>query len=734
MKIPLILYIISVFQVDYDTAYTMPTVDVTEHRQGISLEKTASPSITINEYQLNSHGITNQKSLSGIVPGLHIPDYGASLTSTIYLRGFGSRMENPALGMYIDDFPVADKNMYDFDWDGIRSVTLLRGPQAMLYGRNAMAGALSIQTLSSADLDGIRVSAEYGTANSIRTGITIPAGNHLINATFRHTDGYFMNECRKSLCDPYTGGGLNWKWEDCTTGRYLANIVRASFSNEGGFAYGSYRNDSILPVNYNDKSSYRRFSLLEGFKVRKNHNRITTQTSASLQLLADRMRMDQDYTPQSVFTLEQKQRMVTSTFEFSFRPVREYDHWKPKTGAFCYFKANDMSAPVEFRQDGINRLILNNANSNIPDGMGYLEFEETEFPVTSDFEILSWNTALYHESIFSLGRWLLTAGLRFDYEGAWMRYDSHALIHYRFVPNMSSFKPFSESYEGSTDRCNIGIFPKISAMYSVPTGNDDNMLAVYLTISEGFRAGGFNTQIFSDIIQGRMMNGLMADLGVYLDNPMPSVGAEHTVYDPEEAWNYELGIRFINRQHIQAQVNAYYMDGYNQQLTVFPPGKSTGRMMTNAGRSRSIGTEAQLSIYGEHFCTQFSYSLCDARFVRYFDGNNDYSGNSVPFIPKNTFYAGADWRIPVSANSVVLHADMRGCGPISWNESSTLREPAHLTIGGGISWTTDRIQLGFRGDNLTGNQHPVFYFKSVGNEFFALSKPRSIKLSVTINL
>ena len=147
MKIPLILYIISVFQVDYDTAYTMPTVDVTEHRQGISLEKTASPSITINEYQLNSHGITNQKSLSGIVPGLHIPDYGASLTSTIYLSGFGSRMENPALGMYIDDFPVADKNMYDFDWEGIRSVTLLRGPQAMLYGRNAMAGALSIQTL-----------------------------------------------------------------------------------------------------------------------------------------------------------------------------------------------------------------------------------------------------------------------------------------------------------------------------------------------------------------------------------------------------------------------------------------------------------------------------------------------------------------------------------------------------------------------------------------------------------
>ena len=108
--------------------------------------------------------------LSSRVPGLHIPDYGASLTSTIYLRGLGSRMENPVLGLYVDGFPVLDKNAYDFDWEGIRNATLLRGPQGTLYGRNSMGGVLSLRTLSPSDAVRPSVRLEYGTANTLRLG------------------------------------------------------------------------------------------------------------------------------------------------------------------------------------------------------------------------------------------------------------------------------------------------------------------------------------------------------------------------------------------------------------------------------------------------------------------------------------------------------------------------------------------------------------------------------------
>lgn len=735
MNVSVLLSIISIAWADVDTAYTLPAVDVTVPRHGVALERIASPSTSITGSTLSEHGINRTKSLGGIVPGLNIPDYGASLTSTIYLRGFGSRMDNPAMGMYIDDFPVTDKNMYDFDWDDVRSVTLLRGPQATLYGRNAMAGALSLNTLSAADVNRIRLQAEYGTGNTFRTNVAIPAGDNLFSAGFSHTDGFFMNEYKGSKTDSYSGGNINWRWEKCSNpNRYILNTLRVNMSDEGGFAYGICRNGRIYPVSYNDEGSYRRISLMEGFRIRNTHRSAITETRASLQLLADQMRMDQDFTPESVFTLEQKQRSGTLTAEFTFRPIKEHKHWQPKTGMFGFFKTLSMSAPVNFKQDGINSLILENANSHIPDGMGHLEIQETQFPVESDFMILSWNTAIYHESLFTLGRWLLTAGLRLDYEESLMQYDSRAQIHYRFVPTMSEYRAFSTSYKGIENQRSIEVLPRLSALYTIPLKNEDNTLAFYTTLSKGFRAGGFNTQIFSDIMQARMMNGLMQDLGVYPDNETSSVGAGHTVYNPEEVWNYELGIRFIERSHIQAEMNVYYMDGLGQQLTVFPPGKNTGRMMTNAGHSRSIGAEVQLQFETERLNAQLSYSWCDARFLSYNDGNNDYSGNRIPYVPEHTLYAGAAYRICISEGSLSISADILGNGPFTWNESGTLEEPLYCTIGGGVSWYKNKIRLSLRGDNLSGRQHPVFYFKSVGHEFYSLSKPGTINLSITINL
>ena len=78
------------------------------------------------------------------------------------------------------------------------------------------------------------------------------------------------------------------------------------------------------------------------------------------------------------------------------------------------------------------------------------------------------------------------------------------------------------------------VLPKLSARYSFP----ENWSAS-ASVTKGYRAGGFNTKIFSDILQNRMMNGLMADLGVYLDRPMVSAVAGNTEYQPEELWDFE---------------------------------------------------------------------------------------------------------------------------------------------------------------------------------------------------
>ena len=83
-----------------DTLLAPATVTAVKGSQ--PLMKLASPVSTVNSYRMNSHGIWRPQSLSAEVPGLYIPDYGASLTSTIYFRGLGSRMENPVMGLYVD--------------------------------------------------------------------------------------------------------------------------------------------------------------------------------------------------------------------------------------------------------------------------------------------------------------------------------------------------------------------------------------------------------------------------------------------------------------------------------------------------------------------------------------------------------------------------------------------------------------------------------------------------------
>ena len=47
--------------------------------------------------------VASLKSASQFVPNLYMPDYGSRLTSAIYIRGIGSRINTPAVGLYVDD-------------------------------------------------------------------------------------------------------------------------------------------------------------------------------------------------------------------------------------------------------------------------------------------------------------------------------------------------------------------------------------------------------------------------------------------------------------------------------------------------------------------------------------------------------------------------------------------------------------------------------------------------------
>ncbi len=110
--------------------------------------------------------IVESKNLSLTVPNMLHADYGARMTSSIYVRGLGSRMDQPAVGLYVDNVPILNKNNYDFDYFDVWSIDVLRGPQGTLYGRNTIGGVIDVHTLSPFDWQGVRLGAGYGNGNS----------------------------------------------------------------------------------------------------------------------------------------------------------------------------------------------------------------------------------------------------------------------------------------------------------------------------------------------------------------------------------------------------------------------------------------------------------------------------------------------------------------------------------------------------------------------------------------
>ena len=692
--------------------------------------------------RIEERGIASPKNLSAVVPGLNIPDYGTSMTSTIYVRGLGSRMDNPVIGLYVDDVPIIDKNCYDFSFTDIRRIDFLHGPQGTLYGRNSMLGVLSVETLSPTAYQGTRGIIEYGSASTLSAKLSAYKGRFGLTAAYGHTDGFFINEYDGSNCGLSDSFSARARFVGGIGKVSLDNILTVSYIDQTGYPYRKLMAGELLPVDYNDKSGYRRFFLMDGFRLKTEWRNWKISSVTSFQTLFDSMDMDQDFTPKSMFTLNQIQEQVAFTQEFIFKPKTHTVWWDSQTGLFAMVKLNKMSAPVRFLKDGIKSLILDNANSGIPQELGRLNIQEENFLIYSDFDIALGNVAAYHESYFNTGRWTFTAGLRLDFEASRMRYDSGSDIHFIVSPAMSEYIPFSTKVDGTETVRYAQLQPKLSVSYDATSermrskGLNMSLLA---SVSEGYRSGGFNTQIFSDVLQRKMMLGMMESLGVHLDGK-GDLSTDGLTYRPEICLNYEIGGKFRMRSagHIlESFFTAYRVDCRNQQMTVFPYGNGTGRMMANAGRSRSLGVEAEASWMWKGLSVSFAGSLMDARFVDYDDGRNDWSGNRIPYSPESTLYLRCGYKFLTRGRflrSVSLNADINRSGRIYWNEAGDISQSPYSLIGADVRLTTSKAELWLRGQNLAGTEHSVFYFKSVGNSFFQAGKPRRFTIGLSINL
>lgn len=730
------------------------TVTASARIENISGSKSA-PVTRIFMKKIEREKIMTYKDLSAAVPNLFIPEYGSKMTSSIYVRGLGARIDNPVMGLYIDGVGYLNKNNFDTDLFDIRSMEVFRGPQGTLFGRNTIGGIISISTLSPLVYQGTRISAGYGNGNTLNTRISHymklsdDAGIG-IGGYYSHSDGFFRNGYVDShpewtekyhsgswsdpaLCDWYdeAGGRVRAVWRQSENVTF-DNTFSAGWIRQGGFPYAPAGGETA----YNDYCGYTRLNIVEGLNYSIKHEGLDISGTTSWQYSKDRMDMDQDYLPLSYFTLVQAQNEHSLTQDLTFRPAaRKESGWDWISGVSLLYTYNAMSAPVTFKKDGIDELILKNANSGI--GVMFpgeeIRIAQDSFVISSDFVTHTAGAAAFHTSYYRTGNWTFEGGLRLDYEYNNFRYASATAIDYLFTMTMDSYRKLESAMKGREHLHFFEVLPRIAANY------DAGDWSAYASVSKGHKAGGFNTQLFSDILQNRMMEDMMDDLGVHFGDT--SFGeysvSEVITYKPEKCWNFELGASgkcTFGESSLSGNATVFLVETFDQQLTVFPK-KGTGRMMTNAGRSRSIGAELSGSFTYRGLSLDMNYGLTDARFVAYDNGKEDYSGKYVPYIPQNTLYASLSWSIPIASailTGIDLNVNAKAFGRIYWDEANTVSQPFYALPGASAKFIFRDFSIELWGKNLSSTEYDTFYFVSIGNTF--LQKGRPLQFGITLNL
>ena len=740
--------------------------------------------------------VNSVKNLTGIVPNLFIPDYGSKLTTSIYIRGIGSRINTPSVGLYVDNIPYIDKSAFDFNYADIERIDILRGPQGTLYGRNTMGGLIKVHTKSPFTYQGTDIRMGAATYNNYNVSLT---HYHRISDRFafstggfyEHTGGFFENSARNNeKVDKSNAGGGRFRGIYMPTSNLKIDMALSyEYSDQGGYPYyytgitpsaiaeakkdkkeiTEDRADYIGKISYNDRSSYYRGLLNAGVNIEYQAQNFILSAVTGYQNLKDRMFLDQDFTERDIFNIEQKQRSNTISEEIILK-AKPGKRWQWATGAFGFYQWLHTTGPVLFKEEGVKTMIEDNANNAFAamEGKGptmRMTIHNPTLSVGGTFDTPTLSGALYHESTFNdlfTEGLSFTAGLRLDYEKISMKYNSVSTpVDFDFDLSMA-MGPASlnlsdhnmkapTSFVGKLSTDYLQLLPKFAIQYEWNKRNN-----IYATVAKGYRSGGYNIQMFSDLSQTEMTRSMM---NAIMESPNlgkhPQYGAifeqmlssripnepdvkKSTTYKPEYSWNYELGSHLtLWEGKLWADFAVFYMDTRDQQISQFAA-SGLGRITINAGKSRSYGAEASLraSVTNE-LSLNASYGYTYATFTDYIineadkDGNltvkADYNGKYVPFVPKHTLNIGGEYAITCSSRSIfdriVFQANYNAAGRIYWTEQNDVSQAFYGTLNWRANLEKGNAMISFWARNFLDKDYAAFYFETMNKGFMQKGRP-----------
>ncbi|MDI1297100.1 MAG: TonB-dependent receptor, partial [bacterium] len=174
---------------------------VTARRVNESLEQVPASISVFSADTLAKANINRAQDFVKLTPGVTIVTSTAEAGDTqINIRGInGARDAESSVALVVDGILKTNTAALNQGQGTLRQVEVLKGPQGALYGRNAAAGAIVVQTVKPSDVLTGEIKASYAneqtaTLNAYIAGPLAPGIGFVLSGDYRTTDGFFRNE------------------------------------------------------------------------------------------------------------------------------------------------------------------------------------------------------------------------------------------------------------------------------------------------------------------------------------------------------------------------------------------------------------------------------------------------------------------------------------------------------------------------------------------------------------
>lgn len=677
----------------------------------------------ISGEDLDRYNLTRFDELGSLIPQLDIVRGNSGSGANISMRGIGSTFTSIGIeqsvavvldGVYFPQGRVINEGMFD-----VEQVAVLKGPQALYFGKNATAGVISLQTRNPGDEFEAIVRAGYEFEQQrmdleaiISSPITDTFGARLALRATRGWDGYMANTAipttytttdvatgEQTIHDVPAPGNDHWPGEESLSGRLtLAGDPYDNFSWNIKGAFTRWESNSP-----GGASAVWGCPTLDG----QAHQIDPTTGQPVPNLLTDcgkHWRQQYNPIPESIASVtpilnqfggdlgeEYRSNSITGRFEYALdrmeiTTILNYHDQKTKwVGDFDFGGRKDTFAGETNKFDALSAEIraVTQLDGPLNFVLGGL-YQETERDFAQDvFLAGSENSAapagnrfatyakesatdgetrsIYGEVIWDIARdWQLTAGTRYLRETK----DSFFAQPYA---NPAFAAVFLEgSIEAEQKFTNWS--PELTLRWEAA----DN-ITLYGAYKQGFKSGGFSN---SGILSG-----------------LTAVPINDFVFEPEEVEGFEFGIKSSHLNGtLQLEAEAYYYEFEDLQIDFF--NSPTFAFITeNAGKAETKGAEVQVTWLPEQVDGLLLYASLSYNIAEYKDFVAPCYAGQTPELGCTIFNPGE-----------VPKQQLSGANrPLAPRWSGAMRASYETPVGNGLV-------LGFAGNLQFKSKYDLFPF------------------------